>query len=125
MEHHTQSNGPLIARQWHFYPTSHANRANLVTHLLTVPLFMAGTLALPLAMVLSPWLAPAGLVAMIVALAAQGRGHRGELNRPAPFRGPRDMLARIFVEQWITFPRFVVTGALLRAWRERGAPLRP
>ena len=119
MENNTQSNGPdhLIARQWYFYPTSHRDRTNLVVHLLTVPLFMAGTLVIPLAIVVSPWLAPAGIASMIAALALQGRGHRREQNRPAPFRGPADIAARIFVEQWITFPGFVLTGGLLRAWR--------
>jgi hypothetical protein len=50
-------------------------------------------------------------------MAVQGRGHRLEKNAPVPFRGPLDVLARIFVEQWVTFPRFVLSGGFARAWR--------
>jgi hypothetical protein len=51
----------------------------------------------------------------------QGRGHRGEANPPAPFLGPGDVAARFFAEQLINFPRFVVRGGWLRAWRATGA----
>jgi hypothetical protein len=27
------------------------------------------------------------------------------------------VIARLLVEQWITFPRFVVSGGFARAWR--------
>ena len=116
-------NGNLIAWQWQSYGEAHRDRANLAIHLLTVPLFAGGTLALPLALLLSPWLAPAGLAAMAAAIGLQGRGHRHEQTAPRPFRGPWDVLRRIFVEQWITFPRFVFTGGLARAWRA-AAPAR-
>ena len=36
---------------------------------------------------------------------------------PIPFRGPIDVGSRIFVEQWVTFPRFVLSGGLAQAWR--------
>jgi hypothetical protein len=26
-------------------------------------------------------------------------------------------ISRIFLEQWVTFPRFVLSGAWMRAWR--------
>jgi len=29
--------------------------------------------------------------------------------------------ARIFLEQWITFPRFVLSGGWYHAWRARAA----
>ena len=62
----------------------------------------------------------AGLVAMAVAMALQGKGHRLEQEPPARFRSPLDVIARIFAEQLVTFPRFVLSGGFARAWREAG-----
>jgi hypothetical protein len=47
----------------------------------------------------------------------QAGGHRLEASAPAPFRGPLDVVVRIFAEQWVTFPRYVVTGGFFRAFR--------
>jgi hypothetical protein len=105
----------LLDWQFSHYPEAHRNRRNLLLHVLTVPLFMAGTVAVALAW-LSPWLL-FGLVAMMLAMALQGRGHAQEDSPPIPFRGPRDVFARIFAEQWITFPRFVLSGGFARVWR--------
>lgn len=110
----------LLGWQWGLYDANHTTRATLVVHLLTVPLFQAGTLAL-LATPVSPWLAPSGLVAMLFALAAQGRAHRAEPKAPEPFLGPVDAITRLLAEQWITFPRFVLTGGVARAWRGAAA----
>ncbi len=115
----------LLAWQWRHYSGAHRDRANLLTHALTTPVFLAGTCA-----VAAAWTAPgawklavaaAGLAAMAAAMAAQGRTHRREAGAPAPFRGPRDVVARILAEQWITFPRYVLTGAFARAWRAAGS----
>ena len=35
------------------------------------------------------------------------------------------LLARIFAEQWITFPRFVLGGGFARAWRGRSEEVSP
>ena len=51
-------------------------------------------------------------------LEAQARGHRLEEREPAAFRGAGDKLKRLFVEQWVTFPRYLMTGEFARAWRE-------
>jgi hypothetical protein len=58
---------------------------------------------------------------MAVSMALQGRGHRGEVNPPVPFSGAGNALARIFLEQWITFPRFVLTGGWWQAFRRQSA----
>ena len=111
----TDARTNLIEWQWAIYPDGHRNRINLWIHLLTVPVFMAGTIAV----VTSPFTGAAGAaggsVAMALAMAAQGRGHRQETSPPAPFRGPLDVLARIFAEQWITFPRYVLSGGARHA----------
>lgn len=112
-----RTNG-LLSWQFSLYPDGHHDRANLVLHLLTVPLFMAGSVAVALAW-WSPWLAVAGLGAMVLVVAVQGRGHAREAKGPVPFAGPFDFVSRIFVEQWVTFPRFVASGGFARAWRDR------
>lgn len=58
-----------------------------------------------------------GVSAMALAMVAQGRGHAIEASPPIPFAGPADALGRIFLEQLVNFPRFVLTGGLAKAWR--------
>jgi 2-hydroxy-palmitic acid dioxygenase Mpo1-like protein len=110
--------GPLLAWQWSLYPDGHRDRRNLAIHVATQPLFVAGVAALLAAAPVGVlWLLGAGPAAMVLAMALQGRGHKLEQAPPVPFRGPLDVLARIFAEQLITWPRFVLSGGLARAWR--------
>ena len=99
----------LLAWQWKNYPDAHRDRLNIALHILTVPLFIAGTTAVALAPFISWTLAPLGLLAAFAALGIQGRGHRREKMTPAKFEGPADALIRLFVENWVTFPRFVIS----------------
>ena len=115
----------LLSWQWALYPGGHRDRRNLLVHALTVPLFQLGTLTLLAGPFFGGWLAPLGIAAMAGAMAAQGRTHRLERTPPVPFRGPGDVLARIFAEQWFTFPRFVVRGEFGRAWRASTLPAAP
>jgi hypothetical protein len=113
--------GGLLRWQRRHYDAGHRDRVNLVLHLITVPMFQLGTVAL----LATPWLgwtALSGLGAMVTAVVAQGRGHRRESTAPLPFRGPLDVVARLFAEQWITFPRWAVGGGVARAWREASTP---
>ncbi len=111
----------LVAWQWSGYTRAHAARTNLVIHLVTAPMFVLGIVSA----VALPWLGRPGLgaLAFVIALGAfvaQGIGHRREHNAPEPFRSPLDVLARILVEQFVTFPRFVLSGGFTRAWRDSG-----
>jgi hypothetical protein len=107
----------LLAWQRSHYASGHTTRTALVVHLLTVPLFQLGTLTVLASPFTGGWPALGGLLAMIVALAAQGRVHRAEPKAPEPFLGPLDVVSRLFVEQWITFPRFLLSGGFGAAWR--------
>jgi hypothetical protein len=109
--------GGLLAWQFRGYPDFHASRANLVIHVLTVPLFQWGTLLAAFGWAWSVFTPLVGLGAMTVAMVAQGRGHGLEQNPPIPFASKGEAVARIFLEQWVNFPRFVVTGGLGRAWK--------
>jgi hypothetical protein len=111
---------PLLAWQWRHYPENHRNRKNLLLHIVSVPMFLSGTLSVVAAFATLSWHGLFGLVAMGATVAIQGAGHRSETNPPIPFRGPLDAAMRLIVEQWVTFPRFVLTGGFARAWREAG-----
>jgi hypothetical protein len=106
----------LLAWQFRHYPEFHGSRANLVLHVLTVPLFQGGTLLVLTGWLSAWWLSVVGLGSMLVAVAAQGRGHAMEKNPPVPFASRGEAVARIFLEQWVNFPRFLVTGGFSRAW---------
>jgi hypothetical protein len=55
---------------------------------------------------------------MGVAFGAQGFGHGREKNPAIPFDGASDALSRIFVEQLITFWRYVLSGEWWGALRK-------
>ena len=112
----------LIRWQWDGYFRYHGARANLIIHIFAVPLFLAGSLTLVIALLRAsaPWSA-IGIACMVVSIAMQGRGHKLEKIPPEPFTGIGNAVARIFLEQWVTFPRYVLTGGWARALRA-GAP---
>ncbi|MGP1679496.1 MAG: terminase [Giesbergeria sp.] len=110
----------LLRWQWDGYPRYHRSRINLLLHIVLVPLFLAGNVALVAAFVEGSW--PVGIAAVVVtvlSVALQGRGHRQEPEPPEPFTSPFNAVSRIFLEQWVTFPRFVLSGAWLRALRQQ------
>ena len=117
----------LLRWQWDGYPRNHRTRFNLLLHIVAVPLFLAGNVAVVVAMVQGTWLAAVcGAVAMVVSLALQGCGHRHEPTPPEPFTDAWNAVARILCEQWITFPRFVFSGGWLHALRQaRPVPAGP
>ena len=93
----------LLAWQWQGYPRYHQSRANLLMHIVLVPLFLAGNVALIVGVFRLDWIeAVVGAACMFVSMALQGRGHRGEPVPPVPFSSAGNALARIFLEQWIT-----------------------
>ena len=101
--------GELLEWQWKGYARNHQERSNLLLHIHLVPLCLAGNIAFFVGIVLlSWWLALAGIVSAVVSVALQGRGHKAEANPPEPFTGVGNALARISLEQWVTFPRFVL-----------------
>lgn len=111
----------LVAWQWEGYRDAHQSRRNLVIHILTQPLFVVGMITLPLWLAVGPrWYAVGSLAMVVVAVAAQGAGHKGESNPPAPFRSRFDVFARLFTEQFVNFPRFVLSGRFGIAWRNAG-----
>jgi len=107
--------GGLLEWQWRGYARNHRDRVNLLVHMVAVPAFIAGVLA-AISLALQGHLPGAAfaLVVAVIAFAVQGVGHRREQVAPEPFAGPGDFVARVFAEQFITFPRFVLVGQWAR-----------
>ena len=100
------------------YAEKHSNPKNLLLHALAVPVFIAGLAGLVAGALSREWpVVAASLLAMLVSIGVQGRGHRHE-RVPFVARGPGHFLRAIFVEQLLTFPRFVLSGAFARTWRK-------
>lgn len=108
----------LLAWQWDDYAAKHRDRMNLLVHLVAVPLFQAGTLILVVGVGVRAALGIGlGLACLAAGVLIEGRGHAREREAPVPFDGPLDFASRFVVEQWITFPRFVLSGAWRRNFR--------
>jgi Protein of unknown function (DUF962) len=111
----------LLRWQWEGYSQYHRNRANLLLHVFVVPLFWLGTLLLIAAAVRLHWVyLAAGAGCSVVSVAVQGRGHKLEPVPPAPFTSPWNFLGRLVFEQWITFPRFLLSGGWQRNYAAGG-----
>jgi len=105
----------LLRWQRDLYPAGHANRLNLVLHLVSVPVFVAGALTLVYALATFAWgLAGLGAAAVVAAIAVQGFGHSREIERPEPFLSPLDFVARFAAENFVTFWRFLASGDFRR-----------
>ena len=48
------------------------------------------------------------------------RNRRRERETPVPFDGAVDFVSRFVAEQWVTFPRFVLSGGWYRNLTGRG-----
>ena len=111
----------LVAWQWNTYPRNHTRRLTLAVHAFAVPAFLVGQLGVLTSLVTGSWLSALLSFAMsISAFGTQVVTHQIEPEPPVPFDGAADAVSRIFVEQLVTFPRFLATGAFARAWRAAG-----
>ena len=91
------SSSGLLAWQWQGYSRYHQSRVNLLMHIVLVPLFLAGNLALIVGVIRLAWIeAATGALLMVLSIALQGRGHRGEAVPPVPFMARRTQLPESF-----------------------------
>jgi hypothetical protein len=101
------------------YARHHRHRANLLIHIVAVPLFLLSNLALVLAVFLPGtylWWA-VGVMLAVYSLLMQRRGHALEAL-PQPAAGSAAAALRRFLrEQYVTFPRFVLGGGWWRSLR--------
>lgn len=106
----------LVAWQWSDYSEKHKNHVNLLIHIIAVPLFWLGTAAL----LTGIWQNTNSLILtspllLVFSFILQGLGHRLEIETPAPFGGPLDFIRRFLTEQFVNFPRFVLSGIWYRS----------
>src|SRR5258707_12124193 len=93
----------------------HQTVTNPPLPMVAVPLFEIAVVTLIVGLATRSGLAVGlALIGMVAAVVIQGRGRRREREAPTPFAGPIDFVSRFFVEQWITFPRFVLSGGWSR-----------
>lgn len=110
----------VLNEQWDGYGERHRNKTNLLIHIVTVPLvwFAAlqifGGLILMLVGVggLKMWIYAAILIT--IALVAQNQGNGMEQVKGTTPGNPKDFAIHAVAEQFVTFPRFVLTGGWLR-----------
>ena len=108
---------------WCDYKRVHADRRNLLIHLLAVPLFDVAFLFALISIARGDWLlAAVSVLAAIGGTVLQGLGHAKEANQPKPFTGLLDFLRRWLAEQYFTFPVFVITGRWWRQYMTAGTP---
>ncbi len=107
----------LLEWQWSDYFSKHRHRNNLVLHMIAVPLFWMAFLDLVFDVWTgSPWMV--AIVCLLLSFGLQGLGHKLEKEVPTPFLGFPDFVSRFFVEQFITFPRFIFIGEFYRSLTE-------
>lgn len=110
----------LPAWQWRAYPDNHRHPTNLVLHLIAVPLFIVAFLLIVSGVFsLSLGDVAIGVIGVIAALGLQRHGHGLEAQASEPFSDRKDAMSRLLVEQFLTFPRFFLSGGWWRAWRDR------
>jgi hypothetical protein len=114
----------LLVGQGSYYASVHRDRRNLAIHIATNPLFIAGLLAVPLGLATKQWVtAVVGVILMPLVVFVQGRlGHPMEKEQPPALKGPLDVVSRLFAEQLVTFPRYVLSGKLSEAWDATDSP---
>lgn len=116
----------MLDKQWSDYPERHRNKVNLLIHIATVPLVWiaaiqtAGALMLILIGVGGLNVLVYAAILIAIALFAQRHGNGMEEIKPAPFTNIKDFAMNAAAEQFVTFPRFVLSGGWLRNLQSTG-----
>jgi hypothetical protein len=100
----------LLSWAWSETPPVHKNAANLLIHIVAVPLFVIGHILIVVGILIDlRWLL-AAMLCIVVSLVLQKIGHSLEQNQAPPFANTRDFLRRIYAEQFCNFWRFLFSG---------------
>lgn len=110
----------LLTWQWRGYAANHRNPINLILHLIAVPLFiLASGVLLSALLQLRPLPLILSVFGLLAALALQAHGHRLEAKTQEPFSDTADAVQRLLLEQFFTFPRFLLNGGWWKSWKTR------
>ena len=115
----------LVEWAWRETPPVHKSGANLLIHLIAVPLFVAGHVLLLVGAILSWWLVAIALASIFGSLILQGVGHSLERQQVPAFTGARDFLRRLYAEQFCNFWRFLGSGQWYAHVRSRNVERAP
>ncbi len=107
----------LVSWAWRETPPVHTNRANLIIHIFAVPLFVIGHFLLIVGAFINLWILVFGMFSIIVSLLLQNLGHSLEPTKVHPFTGLRDVLRRLYAEQFCNFWRFLFSGQWFRNFK--------
>jgi hypothetical protein len=106
----------ILECQWKGYTQYHASKLNLIIHIVCVPLFVWGNVAFLASLFKGQFMGMvAALIVMGAAFSLQGIGHKAETTRAVPFSSASNAFKRILLEQWVTFPKFVISGGWWKA----------
>ena len=101
----------LLKWQWKGYSQFHQNRMNLIIHIFAIPLFMLSNILFVISLVkLSIIMFGISILLINFPLILEAIGHGNESMKAIPFSSVMNAVVRLFLEQWITFPRFVISG---------------
>jgi uncharacterized membrane protein YGL010W len=105
----------LLQWQWSRYDAGHRNRSNLLIHIVAVPMFWLGAADFLIPLVFAGLVyALGGFILMALSLFLQSKGHEMEGKAPEPVGSAREWVRRVLAEQFVTFPRFVISGGWWR-----------
>jgi len=100
----------LVSWAWRETPPVHRSTANLVIHIVAVPMFVLGHVLLVVGLFVNAWWLAGAAVSIVVSLAAQRFGHSLEHNQVPVFTGAGDFIRRLYAEQFCNFWRFLFSG---------------
>lgn len=107
--------GGLLAWQYRDYAERHQDKLNLWLHLYSVPAFIAGSAAVFANLLELRWFGVAVSAGFVLAaVGVQSLGHLRETRPAPPVDGLFDAIRQIVAEQFVTFPRFVLSGGWMR-----------
>ncbi len=105
----------LLEWQWSRYDANHRHRNNLLIKIVAVPLFWIGAVNFVVPLVFAGLVhALGGAILMAASLFLQAKGQEMEGKPAEPSSDARDFVRRALAEQFVTFPRFVVSGGWWR-----------
>ena len=100
----------LVSWAWRETPPVHKSTANLIIHIVAVPLFVLGHVLLVVGLFVNAWWLAGAALSIVVSLAAQRVGHSLEHNQVPVFTDAGDFIRRLYAEQFCNFWRFLFSG---------------